>query len=164
MEKLNMKNKDEVIKSINDIDSLADIKQTAYYLSSDISKFLSNELEELNIYSYAFRSGMERCLVRVLEALSKYEQSVVIFPESIPGFTMMVFKKNEFQKPKELKSKKNNDFLPQEFKVLDSVIGKFFEKNQQKVLLIENRDLLFALFPVSDAKKHLKAMDLYIVF
>lgn len=163
----NMKNKEEVIKKINKLNTFENLPKTAYYLSADIAAFLSDEIDELNVYSHVFRSGMEKCFLRVLDSLVKQEQPVVIFPDSIPGFTMMVLKRNNLKKDKsEIKSDESTQSVEvfKESKVVDSVISKFFEKNQQKVLLIENKDLMFIMLPVSDAKKQLQEMDLYITF
>lgn len=160
---INMNIKEEIIKKINNINSFDNIDKTAYQLSQEISKYLSDEIEELNVYSHVFRHGMEKCFNKVLNTLQKQPQSVVVFPDSIPGFTMMVFKKMTIKKPETVDSQKK-EFVVNELTFLEPVINKFFEKNHQKILLIENNDLLFAMFPVSDAKKYLKEMDLYITF
>ncbi len=159
-----MATKEDIVRKINEIDSFKDLKKTAYHLSYDISVFLSEEIEELNVYSHLFKAGMERCVLRVLNSLIKQPQPVVIFPDSIPGFTMMIFRKSEPIEINETKINRNPTQELQEIQILDSVISKFFQKNQQRVLLIENKDLLFAMFPVADTKKYLKEMDLYITF
>lgn len=161
-----MKTEDNIIKKKTEIKSLADINKTATFLSHDVSNFLSEEIDELNVYSYTFRTGMERCLNRALMSLEKQTQPVVIFPDSIPGFTMMVFRKSvpsntEIEIPKE---KRNPVEEVKELQVLDNVISRFFNKNHQKVILLETDDMLFALFPVADTRKNLKAMELYITF
>lgn len=161
-----MKTEENIIKKKSEIQSLADINKTATFLAHDISNFLSEEIDELNVYSYTFRTGMERCLNRVLTSLEKQVQPVVIFPDSIPGFTMMVFRKAvqanlELEIPKE---KRNPVEEVKELQVLDNVISRFFNKNQQKVILLETEDMLFSLFPVADTRKNLKEMELYITF
>lgn len=161
-----MKTDENIIKKKSEIKSLADISKTAAFLAHDISNFLSEEIDELNVYSYTFRTGMERCLNRVLTSLEKQLQPVVIFPDSIPGFTMMVFRKAvqvnvEIELPKE---KRNPVEEVKELQVLDNVISRFFNKNQQKVILLETDDMLFSLFPVADTRKNLKEMELYITF
>jgi len=161
-----MKTEDNIIKKKTEIKSLADISKTATFLAHDISNFLSEEIDELNVYSYTFRTGMERCLNRALTSLEKQVQPVVIFPDAIPGFTMMVFRKSvpsntEIDIPKE---KRNPVEEVKELQVLDNVISRFFNKNQQKVILLETDDMLFALFPVADTRRNLKAMELYITF
>lgn len=161
-----MKTEENIIKKKSEINSFADINKTAAFLAHDISSFLSDEIDELNVYSYTFRTGMERCLIRVLSSLEKQVQPVVIFPDSIPGFTMMVFRKSspsvsENEMPKEKRSPVEE---VKELQVLDNVISRFFTKNQQKVILLETEDMLFSLFPVADTRKNLKIMELYITF
>ena len=163
-----MKNTETAIKKENKFDTFADLAETTKMLSSDISKFLSDELDELNISSYLFRNGMDRCLGRMLTALIRNTHPVVIFPDSVPGFTMMVFKKPHFVNNRNetpaVKPKRNPVEELNQSQAIDSVVGKFFDKNKQKVLIIENKDIIFALFPVADTKKNLKDMDLYITF
>ena len=160
-----MKNEETIIKKENNLKTFEDLQKTATILAQDIANFLSMEIEELNIYSHIFKNGMERSLLRVLAALYKKSESVVIFPDSIPGFTMMAFKKVIPEvTPKETKIKREPSQEVKEAQVLDTVITRFFNKNQQKVMLIENEDVLFALFPVADTKKNLKDMELYITF
>jgi len=160
-----MNTKEEIIKKINNINSFDDIDTTAYQLAKEISKYLSDEIEELNVYSHIFRDGMEKCFCRVINTLQKQPQSVVIFPDSIPGFTMMVFKKTIMKKTNHPNTKDHTkEFISNELNLLESIMNRFFVKNSQKILLIENNDFLFAMFPVADAKKYLKEMGLYILF
>lgn len=162
---ISMKSTENIIKKQNSFNTFEDIAKTATQLSKDISLFLSEEIDELNISAYVFRSGMERSVTRVLNALYKQPQPVVIFPDSVPGFTIMAFKK--VQPPVQPESKKVNRNATEEIKeikALDTVIAKFFAKNQQRVMIIENTDLIFALFPVADTRKNLKEMELYIRF
>lgn len=160
-----MKNKDSVIKKENNLNTFEDLQKTANTLAYDIANFLAEEIEELNVYSHLFRSGLERNLLRVLNSLYKQEQPVVIYPDSIPGFTMMAFKKTApVAKPVEVKKIRNPIEEVKESNALDAVINRFFHKNQQQVMLIENEDILFALFPVADTRKNLKEMELYITF
>lgn len=161
-----MKTEENIIKSKSDIKSLADVQKTACFLAHDISNFLSEEIDELNVYSYTFRVGMERCLNRMLVSLEKQTQPVVIFPDSIPGFTMMVFRKSNLQVAdiESGKEKRNPVEEVKEIQVLDNVISRFFNKNQQKVIILETEDMLFSLFPVADTRKNLKDMELYITF
>lgn len=160
-----MKNKESIIKKENNINTFDDLQKTANTLAYDIANFLGEEIEELNVYSHLFKSGLERNLIRVLSALYKQEQPVVIYPDSIPGFTMMAFKKTiPSDIPKDIKNLRNPVEEIKESSALDAVINRFFSKNQQQVMLIENEDILFALFPVADTRKNLKEMELYITF
>jgi hypothetical protein len=167
---MNLKLKENLIKKENELSSLEDIQKTAFYLSNDICIFLGELMEDLNVSSYVFRTGMERALARVLNSLLHRPQNVLMYPDSIPGFTLMIFRKNK-ENVNNLESGGKLANVPRspvdeikEISVIETVIGKFFDKNSQKVLVIENNDLLFALFPVADTKKNLVAMDLYIPF
>ena len=135
-----------------------------YQLSQEIAKYLSAEMDELNVYSHIFRSGLEKCFSKVFQVLIKQPHKVHIFPDTIPGFTLMVFRKtiNTIEcKPVDLKQKPLSD---RELNALEPIIDKFFEKNQQKILLVDTNDLLFAMFPITDTKKYLKEMELYITY
>lgn len=163
---MSVNTKNNLIRKGNEMSSFDDMQKTAFYLSNDICLFLGDLIEELNASSYIFRTGMERALVRVLNSLLHKKEPVVIYPDSIPGFTLMVFKKSVL-----LNEEAKKAFLPRspveeakEFELMEKVINKFFVKNNQQVLVIENNDLTFALFPVADTKKNLKAMELYITF
>lgn len=88
-----MKSEESQVKKLNNFSTFENLSTTIYILAKDISIFLGEEIEELNVSSHVFRSGMERSLSRIMNALVKQSQPVVIFPDSVPGFTLMVFKK-----------------------------------------------------------------------
>lgn len=160
-----MKNDNTLIKKQNKFSTFDDLNKTVAFLSTDISIFLSEELEDLNVSSYIFRSGIERALTRILSSLIKKPQRIVIFPDSVPGFTLMIFRKIEI--PINVVAPKINRDASIEIKesqLLYNVVSHFFNKNQQKVLIIENEDIIFALFPVADTRKNLKDLGLYISY
>lgn len=164
---MSLNTKNNLIRKGNGMSSFDDMQKTAFYLANDICIFLGELIEELNVSSYIFRTGMERSLVRVLNSLVHKKEPIVMYPDSIPGFTLMVFRKPDLIEP----DNSEKAFLPRspvdevkEFELIEKVINKFFVKNNQQVLVIENNDLTFALFPVSDTKRNLKAMELYITF
>ena len=161
-----MSEKEISIKKANKIDTFSDLMITAQQLSLEISLFLNKEIEDLNISSHVFKSGLERYIHRVLNSLVKNEQQIMIFPESIPGFTLMVYKKIEIvcSEKTTIKKKRNPSEELQQASAIDNVVSHFFDKNKQQVLIIENNDILFALFPVKDTKKNLKDMGLYITY
>lgn len=162
---MNLNIKDGLLKKQNSFSSLDDIQKTSYYLANDIAIFLGEQLEELNVSSYVFRTGIERALIRVLNSLVQKVQPVVLYPDSIPGFSLMVFRKSKSgEDVKESHVPRSPVDELKELSVMETVIGRYFEKNQQKVLVIENDDMIFALFPVSDTKKNLKSLELYITF
>ncbi len=160
-----MKSEESIVKKQNQFATFEDLNKTVSFLANDISVFLGEELEDLNISSHLFRTGMERSLSRVMNSLVKQTQPVVIFPDSVPGFTLMVFRKTEMPKKiKPIDVERNPIKEMNEAKILDGVISRFFSKNQQKVLLIENSDVIFSLFPVADTRKNLKELEMYITF
>lgn len=160
-----MNSDESLVKKQNKFSTFENLSKTASFLANDISVFLGEELDELNVSSYAFRGGMERALSRVLNSLVKQEQPVVIFPDSVPGFTLMVFRRIFVDNSVEQINVKRDPISEiKEAEILDSVISRFFNKNQQKVLIIENTDIIFALFPVADTRKNLKELELYITF
>ena len=152
------------VKKSNNFSSFEDLKVTVGFLAKDIAVFLNEEIEELNVSSHIFRAGLERSLLRMLNALIKQDKQVVIFPDSIPGFTLMTFRKVEIVQTEGVLVERNANQEMAEFSVLNSVMNRQFSKNKQKILLIENDDLLFALFPVADTRKNLKELDLYITY
>ena len=162
---MNLNIKDGLVKKQNSLSSFDDIQKTSYYLANDIARFLGEQLDELNISSYIFRSGIERALVRVLNSLSQKVQPVVLYPDSIPGFSLMVFRKSQANEDvKKAHVTRSPVEEVKELDVMETVIGRYFEKNKQQVLVIENDDMIFALFPVADTKKNLKSLELYITF
>jgi hypothetical protein len=121
-----MKNQENVIRKQSNISTFADMSKTATMIAQDISAFLSEEIDELNVYSYTFKSGIERCILRVLNGLYKQPQPVVIFPDSIPGFTLMVFKKSSVNIDDSMPAIKRAPLEEmKEVQVLDSVINRF---------------------------------------
>ena len=154
-----------LVKIENNFNTFDNIQQTSSMLSNDISIFLGEEIEELNVSAYNFRIGMERSISRVMNSIVKQEQTILVYPDSIPGFTLMVFKKKIInQSISPINVERNPVKEMNEAKILDGVISRFFNKNQQKVLIIENEDIIFALFPVADTRKNLKELELYITY
>ncbi len=154
-----------LVKKDNLFNTFEDIQKTSSMLANDISIFLGEEIEELNVSAYNFRIGMERSISRVMNSIIKQEQTILIYPDSVPGFTLMVFKKKVIDKQiGPINVDRNPVKEMNEAKILDGVISRFFSKNQQKVLIIENSDIIFALFPVADTRKNLKDLELYITY
>ncbi len=158
-------NEQILVKKDNQFNTFEDMQKTASMLSNDISIFLGEEIEELNVSAYNFRVGMERSISRVMNSIVKQKETILIYPDSIPGFTLMVFKKKLSSiNVNPINVERNPVKEMNEAKILDGVISRFFSKNQQKVLIIENNDIIFALFPVADTRKNLKDLELYITY
>lgn len=152
-------------KTNNQIQS-NDLQKLIQQISTELSNYLAEEIEELNVSSYLFRDGLNRALSFVIESALEKKESILVYPESIPGFTLMMFKKNPVIKLKsELKVESVNNIKElSEQNAMNTVLSNFMAKNDNRVLVIENDDIVFALFPVSDTKKNLKELDLYITY
>lgn len=74
------------VKKSNNFSSFEDLKITVGFLAKDIAVFLNEEIEELNVSSHIFRAGLERSLLRMLNALIKQDKQVVIFPRFYTRF------------------------------------------------------------------------------
>lgn len=135
-------------------------------ITEEISLFLKNEIEDLNVSSHLFKSGLERNLNRILVVLERNEKTMLIFPDSIPGFTTMCVKKTKKEiKTKEIKKhKKNYTQEIEEINVIEMTIERFFNKNKQKTIVFETNEIVIILFPFADTKQNLKDMGLYITY
>ncbi len=155
-----------IIHKKSKISFFEDLSASAKEISQSTSIFLGEEIEELNVSDFTFRSGMERAMHRMLSAIVKKQQKCLIFPDTIPGFTVMSFVKIEFNREEcKIPALKRNPIEePKELGVLNSIIDNYFSKNQQKVLLIESTELLLAMFPVADTRRNLKELDFYITY
>lgn len=161
-----MSKEQKIIKRNNSIRTVEEITETANQMAKDLSGYLKEDIEELNISSHLFRSGMERYIFRVLNALFKNPKPIAIFPDSVPGFTLIVFKKNPEMNVQDItkKEKRNPVEEMKQSEAVEDVMGRFFNQNKQKVIVIENDDMIFGLFPVADTRQNLKSMDLYITY
>ncbi len=158
---------DNIIHKKSKLSFFDDITVSAKEISQSTSIFLGEEIEELNVSDFTFRSGMERAMHRMLTAILKKPQKCLIFPDTIPGFTVVSCLKVEIKNRDSIKTppvKRNPVEEPKEFGVLNSIIDNYFSKNQQKVLLIENEEIILAMFPVADTRKNLKELDFYITY
>lgn len=152
-------NPDIINKKNNNFNVFENIDKTVVLLSNDISIFLAEEIEELNISSALFKKGMSRLLNKIINYVANEEKTIIILPDSIPGFTMLAIKKTN----EKYKISKSNDINKKvEKDILSPVINNFFKKNEKKVLFIENNDISFVLFPIADIRKNLKDLELYI--
>lgn len=159
--------KENLVKKAHSLRTFEDISNTAEKIAEDLSVFLKADIDELNISSHLFKSGMHRYVSRVLNALFRNPKPIAIFPDSVPGFTLIVFKKDVSAPQVQARTEKEKRNPVQEVKqseAIEGVMSKFFnqQNNKQKILVIENEDMIFGLFPVADTRQNLKIMDMYI--
>lgn len=81
-----------------------DTSKVISLISVDLSHYLSEEIEELNVSSYLFRDGLNNALSFVFNSLQSKKENILVYPDTIPGFTVMVFKKEDIIIDSELNS------------------------------------------------------------
>ncbi len=139
-----------------------EIEASAQQLSQDVSSLLSEKVDELSTYHHDFRVGMNRVFLRVLRLAGAQKEQVVLFNEAVPGFTLMLFKKNpEEWKSSEALEKEDDRESGPEIAAAGQVITQFVRRTGDRVLTVESDDALFVFFPTSDVKKNLKEMGFY---
>lgn len=162
-------------QKVIDINPFDDMELSAQLLAKEVASMLKAEVEELNIFSHIFRSALERSIKRMLWDAKKNMLPINIYPETIPGFSLFLLRKNIVQDGVEENTKEeikeldkklsvketSNPFRSKEKDVVKSVMNTFFERNQGKVIWIEFENIMMMMFPVSDTRDNLKKMELY---
>lgn len=161
--KINSELEEYTIKKVHKVDAFEDVCQTAKLFANEISLSLALEIDELNTSSPIFRSGIERCFIRILNVINKRTELFLIFADAVPGYTIISFRKKATDSASSKVSRDPKKELI-EMQIMDNVMKRFFNKNRSQILMLESNNLIFALFPVDDAKRHLKELELYITF
>ncbi len=135
-------------------------------LVNSVTSFLICELDVVSFHKYKrnFEVDCKKALNNIFFALFAKESSFLIFPDIIPGFTTMVYKKNK--KYFNLENKKalvapTREAINFSGKTMNNLFSSFFEKNNQLVLLVESEEVLMMFCPVSDLDKYLKELEVY---
>lgn len=137
-----------------------DLDIVASRIAVEITFALSEEIEELNVYSSAFRMGLHRVARWILVTLFNSEDRCVVVPDAIPGYTAMGFKRDSFA----LSGRKIDDSAPSigvetvERQAATMIVDNFLGKSKAQVVVVECRDLLLVLFPVPDIRSNLKKL------
>lgn len=155
--------------------------QMSVWMSQAIISRLAEDLEDLNATS-AFRTGFQRCCSKLLLVASNREERVLFFHEAIPGFTVMVVKREgwsleetqpvrkktsvKLDKSKEssngvLKNPEDAEWELARNQVVQQVISTFVSRTGNRVLSIEAKDVIVLLFPAADLKKNLQDMGFW---
>lgn len=147
--------------------ALEDIEPAAAALSQDVSSLLSEKIDELSTYHHDFRVGMNRVFLRVLRMACARAEQVVLFNEAVPGFTLMLFKKDPSRWAADApasaskKAEAEAEESGPEIAAAGQVITQFVRRTGDRVLTVESDDALFVFFPTSDVKRNLKEMGFY---
>jgi hypothetical protein len=143
---------------------LDDVTAAATALSGDVTAALAERLEELNTAHHDFRSGVHRAFMRVLTLAKRQDKRVMIFEEAIPGFNLILFKKDPQADTWKSRGKEPALADPAAPEIATSalIIGEFVKRTHHRVLVVESPDALFVFFPAEDARANLREMDLYL--
>lgn len=141
-----------------------DVSSAAESLAHDVSTALAAHVDDLSTYHHDFRVGMSRVFVRVLRLAQGRKEQVALFNEAVPGFTLLLFKKDPSGwTPENGAAPDDLDVASPapELSAASQVIAQFVQRTGDRVLTVETDDALFVFFPASDVKKNLKEMGFY---
>ena len=145
--------------------ALEEIDALAGFIAQDIAGVLAEHVDELSTSHREFRVSMLRVVTRVLRTARSRPQAVLVFNEVIPGFTVMLFKKDSAAAAwAPLMAPENaapSHSAAPELAAAGAVIAQFVHRTGSRVLTVEADDALFVFFPASDVKKNLKEMGFY---
>lgn len=155
-------------------------------LVSHVSVRLGSDVEELATYATEFRVGLQRALSAVITAAVRHPTSIGFFNEAVPGFTVMVYKKEwpPAGAAKAVEAAEGAETGPMNganpaghepastqmtglasddpgVRAAGVIIDQFFRRTGNQVLIAECEDALLVFFPVSDLKRNLKEMGVY---
>jgi len=139
-----------------------DLEKTAVSLSGDICLVLAMEIDDLPTHKSEFRQGMQRAFTKVLFRATQETKRVIVFNDAIPGFILMLFKKNvqSFEESQEWSI--DNDENTSESEAASVLAKEYFQRTKHRVVTVESEDALFVFFPVADLKRNLKEMGFYL--
>ena len=130
------------------------IETVASKLAVEVAFLLSEQIDELNVNNSEFRVSLKNVCMWVLNSTLKREEKCIIFPDCIPGFTVMCFKRNSIESDG---SSVDISTTPQG-QAIALIIDRFLGKSDGVVLILEAKDFIITLFPVSDLKNNLKLL------
>lgn len=148
--------------SYTDVNAYAgtDLDIVASRVAVEVTFALSEEIEELNVYSSDFRMSLHRLAKWILISLFENKEKCVVVPDALPGYTAMGFKRAAFDlkgKPVELAAP-SLEAGTAERQAATLILDRFLDREKSQVVVVECRDLLLVLFPVADMKSNLRKL------
>lgn len=138
--------------------------KTAEMMGNDIAVALAAEIEELNTYHHGFRSALHRVFSKVLRIACEKTERVVLFHEAVPGYTLMLFKKDKWS-PEDITSTENTEPVgldhSAEGRAASVLIGEHVQRTGKRVIVIEHVDSLFLFFPAEDLRKNVRDLGYF---
>ena len=178
VEMVDVRRKDKSLLSREEAESMSK------WMSQAIISRLSEDIEDLHATA-AFRTGFQRCCSKLLSMASGREERVLFFHEAIPGFTVMVVKRQGWtldetapvrtrrtavrsngksasqDKEKKQTSQGGDEWEIAHSQVVKQVIDSFVSRTGNRVLTIEAQDVIVILFPAADLKRNLQDMGFW---
>lgn len=153
--------------SYTDVNAYAgtDLDIVASRIAVEVTFALSEQVEELNVYSSAFRMSLHKLARWILVSLFEREERCVVVPDAIPGFTAMGFKRPGFDlsgAPVELATP-SLELASIERQAATMIMENFLGKTKAQLVVVESRDLLLVLFPVQDVRTNLRKLGFFSV-
>lgn len=140
---------------------LDDVQTAAAALSADLTAALDEWLGDLPL---SFRPAMARAFQRVLVLAKREHKRVLIFDDALPGFTMILMKKEPQAatwKPTGAEPVLASTQSP-EAQAAAVLIDRFVQRTHHRVIVVESEDALFAFFPAADLQKNLRELDVFL--
>ena len=127
-------------------------------MAVEISFALSEQIEELDVCRSDFRTSLFNLCKWAVSSILAQQDPCVVFPDCLPGYTLMGFKTPECGSG----GKAASQAQMAETSAIAILIDKFLGRSSGMCLVIECEDLLLTLFPVSDMRKNLKMLGFEI--
>ena len=157
--------KDKVLVSSVRHSAKLDVDSVANKMAVEISFVLSDQIEDLDVYKSDFRQTLQKLCKWAVTGLVAHSERCVIFPDCVPGFTLMGFKKDGLipeTQTSDLETDSTTAMTHVESSAIALLIEKFLGRSSGMCLVIDCEDLLITLFPVPDMRKNLKMLGFEI--
>ena len=147
------------------------VDEVSLWMSGAVLSMLSEFVDDLAI-SGDVRTSFQKCCRRLLCSAASREERVMFFHEAIPGFTVLLVKKEGWGQsvaspakaaPKTKTSSRQNASQIEEERAeaLEAIIGAYVNRTGNRVMSIDGSDVSLILFPVNDLKKNLQEMGFF---
>ncbi len=146
----------------NSFKFFSNIEAASFILANELSIFFADEFEDLNTHHFTFKDAMQKATLRVLHSIAQKKDIFTIFPDAIPGFTIISYIKTESDIATPEAIDPELQLKLSDFSIINPILQKFFEKNNQQVILVEGEDLLLTCLPLADAKKYLQDWGIFV--
>lgn len=143
------------------VEMLVNVEEASALLAGDVAIALGEDVDELSTHQADFRQGIQRILRRLLKMVLSHEERVSFFNEAVPGFTLMVFKKEPLAVSGCAPLPRED--LSSEMAAASVMIEQFFKRTGSRVLAVEGVDVVCVFFPATDVKRNLRELGFYLV-